>query len=137
MTPDRLPPDLLALERELAARPRSDPPADLRPRVLAAVGRELPGPRPVPAPYRLGRFAAATAAAALLAINLSASVANDTDWRLAAPTADVRDIAARVRALNPELSDREALREAILLHTSAGLAPAPAADGILSHKDLE
>ncbi len=138
---DPLPPDLLGLERELAARPQPDPPAELRSRILSAVERERPGLRTRPAPRGFGRFAAATAAAALLAINLSASVANDTDWHLATPPENLREITANIRVLDPSLSDRDALRQALLLHTAAGLAPAPVpvppADRILSNKDLE
>jgi hypothetical protein len=139
MTPDPLPPDLLALERELAARPRMDASAELRSRVLAAAEQELPGLRPASAPAGFARFAAATAAAALLAINLSASVANDTDWRLITSRADVANIAANVRALDPDVTDREAVRQAILMRAAAGLTPAPVptADHVLSHKDLE
>ena len=61
MTPDPLPPDLLALERELAARQRPGPPAGLRARVLAAARRERATPRPEPSRGGFGRFAAATA----------------------------------------------------------------------------
>ncbi|HEX4609925.1 MAG TPA: hypothetical protein VH092_17155, partial [Urbifossiella sp.] len=71
-----LPPPLAALERELAARPGAAPPAGLRDRVLAAVGRELDTP---PRPAR--RWWAGAAAAALLWANLSMSVANDAGWR--------------------------------------------------------
>jgi hypothetical protein len=127
MTPDPLPPDLLALERELAARPLPGPPAKLRARVLAAARREGATPRPEPSQGGFGRFAVATAAAALLAINLSASVANDTDWHLR-PPADGSDaaVADRIRELAPDLPEREARRQALLLRAAAGLAPAPA-----------
>ena len=99
MTPEALPPDLLALKRELASRALPEPPAELRSRVLMLVGLEWPSPRPSLSRDRFVRFVAAVAAAALLAINLSASVANDTDWFAAAPTdrADVAAIAAHLR----------------------------------------
>jgi hypothetical protein len=144
MTPDPLPPDLLALERELAARWQPDPPADLRSRVLAAAGEAITIRQPIPTRTGFAGFAAATAAAALLAINLSTSVANDVDWRSTAPADEtaVADIAAQVRALDPDVTDREAFRQVFLLHTAANLTatpmPTPSADRILlSHKDLE
>jgi hypothetical protein len=142
VTPNPLPPDLLALERELTAWPQPEPPAELRARVLAAVSRERPAPRPEPVRAGFARFAAATAAAALLAINLSASVANDADWRLRpADGTDLVSVADRIRELAPDVSDRDARRQALLLRAAAGLtptpAPAPAADRIYSHKDFD
>jgi hypothetical protein len=141
VTPDPLPPDLLALERALAARPRPEPSAGLRDRVLTAAERERPGPRTGPERRDFVRFAAATAAAALLAINLSASLANNTDWHLSA-RADgpaVADVAGRLRELTPDVSEREAVRQALLLRAAAGLTPAPVpappADRTLWHKE--
>jgi hypothetical protein len=139
MTPDPLPPDLLAIERELAARPRPQPSPDLRARVLAATRRECPAP----ARAGFGRFAMATAAAALLAINLSASLANNTDWHLRSPAGepDVADLAGRIRELAPDIPEREARRQALLLRAGAGLTPAPVpappADRILWNKEPE
>jgi len=124
VTPDPLPPDLLALERELTTRPRPGPPTDLRSRILAAVGRERPGPRSEPAGGGFARFALATAAAALLAVNLSASLANDTDWHLR-PTAADPNLADRIRELAPDLPEREVRRQALLLRAAVGLTPAP------------
>lgn len=147
-TPEPLPPDLLALERELAARPVPGPPTELRARVLAAVIQERPGlvvqpsrlhrAGETPAPLNrggFGRFAAATAAAALVAINLSASLANDTNWRLRPVGPDVA--ADRLRALDPDMPAREARRQALGLRAAAGLTvtPAPAADRILRTKE--
>ncbi len=138
MTPDPLPPDLLALERALAARPRPEPSAELRGRVLAAVRRER---RPARAGFP--RFAAATAAAALVAINLSASVANDADWglRWQSDRRDVGEAADRIRELAPDLPDREVVRQAVLLNAAANLVPAPApappADDIFWNKESD
>ena len=128
MTPEPLPPDLLALERELADRPVPEAPAELRSRVLAAVSRERPTPRAKPARGGFARFAAATAAAALLAVNLSASLANNTDWRLRLPPSgpDVADLAEQIHTLAPDLPDEEARRQAVLLRAAATLVPAPA-----------
>jgi hypothetical protein len=73
------------------------------------------------------RFAAATAAAVLLAINLSVSVANDTDWRLRpSPLGpDVADLTEQIRTLAPDVPDGEARRQALLLRAGATLVPAP------------
>ena len=49
MTDPELPPDLAALERRLADRPRAEPSADLGPRVLAATRAALRD-RPAVAP---------------------------------------------------------------------------------------
>jgi hypothetical protein len=123
MDPNELPPDLAELERRLAGRPRPEPAAGLRPRVLAAVGREL-GRRGGGSAWR---FAAATAAAALLWINFSMSVANDMDWRLGRGLdgATLAAAAGRLRQLVPELPEREALRQALLLQAGSRLVPAP------------
>ena len=58
------------------------------------------------------RFAAGLAAAALLAINLSMSAANNTNWRLGRELED--GIAG---------SDRESQRQALLLHARSRLTP--------------
>jgi hypothetical protein len=139
VTPDPLPPDLLDLERKLANRPQPGPPVELRARVLAAVSRERPTPRAAPVRNGFARFAAATAAAALLAINLSASLANDTDWHLRPTGPDSAAVADRIRELAPDLSDREARRQALLLRASAGLTPAPrpAANSFLRDRESD
>jgi hypothetical protein len=127
MTDDPLPPELLTLERELTDRPWSGPPAELRSRVLAAVAAGRPSPRLPPARVGFAGFVAATAAAALLAINLSASVANDSGLSVAryGGGAVVAETADHVRALDPDASDRDALRQAIVLHAVANITPAP------------
>lgn len=143
MTPDPLLPDLLALERELAARARPEPSAELRSRVLTMARREWTVPRPDPVRRDFGRFAAATAAAVLLAINLSASLANNTDWHLSGSSVgpDIAEVAGRIRELAPDIPKREARRQAVLLRATANLTPAPApvapADRTLWHKELE
>jgi hypothetical protein len=121
MDPAELPPDLAHLERRLAERPRQEPPADLRQRVLAALGRgcgrEATG---------FWRFVAAVAAAVVLAINLSMSAANDTDWRLGGDLAPKQTASAdRIREVLPELSEREARRQAVLLRARSFLTLVP------------
>jgi hypothetical protein len=139
VTPDPLPPDLLALERDLADRPRPEPSAELRGRVVAAARRE----RHRPARAGFPRFAAAVAAAALVAINLSASVANDTDWGLRRPPdrRAVGDTADRIRELAPDLPDREVVRQMLLLNAAVNLVPAPApappVDGAFWNKESD
>jgi hypothetical protein len=129
--PGTPPPDLLALERELANRPQPEPPAELRARVLDAVSRERPTPHSELARNGFARFAAATAAAALLAINLSASVANDTDWRLRPARPASADDADCIRELVPDLPEREVRRQALLLRSAAGLTATPRPAGAL------
>jgi hypothetical protein len=116
------PDDLDGLERDLRDRPLPGPSPAFRQRVLdamAAEARRLPEPtRPRPGAL------AAVAAALLLAVNLSMSVANDADFHFAAPmaTGQVRETAQQVRALCPELSEDEALRHAVALQVRPGVA---------------
>ncbi len=111
------------LESELGTRPLPDTSGPYRQRVLTAMRAELARPT-VP---DIWRFAGLAAAAVLLAINFSMSVANDADFRLAerpapaALTATVQEL----RALSPDLSEDEAFRHALLLHAGAGAAPVP------------
>jgi hypothetical protein len=129
MNPPPLPDDLADLERRLADRPRPDPPAELRSRVLSAVSRAGP-----PTDVGFGWFTAAAAVLALLAINLSMSVANGSGWRLGGEPSPY-EIAARVDRLHevpPELTEQEARRQALLLEGRARLtpgAPVPAPSG--------
>jgi hypothetical protein len=64
------------IERALADLWRSDPPAELRARILTAVRAEWATGRARPAPASLWRFAAGLAAGVLLFVNLSMSAAN-------------------------------------------------------------
>jgi len=107
------------LERRLAERPRVEPPADLGPRVLAAV-RDVRDRRPAPAFD--GWSWAALAAAVLLAVNLSMSVSADADWDFT-NTPPERDV-TELRKLAPDLPDAELRRQALLTRAAAGLTPA-------------
>jgi hypothetical protein len=114
-----LPPDLAGLERRLARRNSPGSGGELRQRVLAAVCRASDG-------HDFWRFAAGVAAAALLAINLSMSVANDTDWHLSeTPAAGDGGTPEYLGALLPELSPREARRQALLLQARSRLLATP------------
>jgi hypothetical protein len=113
-----LPPDLEELERRLTARRPTGPPAELRRRVLTAVRRasgEGEG--------GFWRYVAGVAAAALLAVNLSMSVANNTDWHLRGTPGPSEAGADRAREVVPELSEREARRQAVLLRARSQLTP--------------
>src|SRR5262245_7894797 len=123
MIDPELPPDLSALERRLAERPRAEPAADLGPRLLAATRAALRH-RPVP-PAAGWRSWAALAAAVLVGINLSMSLAADTDWDLA-PGVDPAEVAAtwnRLRAAAPDLPESELRRQALLAWAGARLTP--------------
>ena len=65
------------------------------------------------------------AAAVLLGINLSMSVAADTDWDLTpgVEPAEVAATADRLRALAPDLPESELRRQALLARAGAGLTP--------------
>jgi hypothetical protein len=120
MSEAELPPDLVALERRLLERPHVEPPAGLGPRVLAARRASLRR-RPAGA----WRTWAAAAAAVLVGINLSMSVAADTDWRLTPGAAPERVAAAQdwFRAQAPDLPEAEVRRQALLARAGAALAP--------------
>jgi hypothetical protein len=141
MVPEDTPPDtspdtsldFADLERQLAQRQRPEPPTELRRRVIAAMGRELTAPQPhAPQPRPWWEFAAAAAVVALVLSNLSISAAQTTDYKLRGyglrgygQTQPVDVIAEQIRELLPELSQRQALRHAILWHSAGRLAPAP------------
>src|SRR5262249_19274771 len=119
MIDPELPPDLAALERRLAERPRAEPSADLRPRLLAATRAALRH-RPVDARWRSW---GGLAAAVLVGINLSMSLAADTDWQLA-PGVDPGEVAAtlsRLQAAAPDLPEPELRRQALLAWAGARL----------------
>lgn len=120
MPPDT-PPEFVELERQLAQREQPEAPTALRRRVLAAMHCELTTPRP------WWEFAAAAAVVALVLSNLSISAAQATDYRLRGhgQTQSVDVIAEQIRQLLPELSQRQALRHAIMWHGGSRLVAAP------------
>lgn len=127
MSEHDLPDDLATLERDLASRPRPSPSDDLRRRVLAAVRSELA--RPAAAPRRrLGtwEFAAAVAAAVLFAMNLSMVAASDTRLDLGGPPPNGTEAAVvALCRLLPEMPEREARRQVVLLKAASCVVPAP------------
>jgi hypothetical protein len=119
MENEQFPPELEQLERDLADRPRLDPPAELRERVIDGVRAEL---------QRNGArngwtFAAAVAAAALVWANLSLSATLGTDYspQPGSLRPPVDEVAEQIQQLLPELSQREALRQAVLLQARSDL----------------
>lgn len=115
------------LERRLAARLGSGPAPDLRGRVLTAVRSELARERSRRQPIGRWSFAAAAALVALCWANLSLCAANAIEPLPRSVNLD-RDRGAdlaRLRALLPELSEREARRQALLSGICEALVPAP------------
>jgi hypothetical protein len=130
--------ELALLERRLAGHPRMEPPPGLRERVMAALGEERSrlwaGFR-----GRLGwRWLAAGAAAVLLWLNFSMSVVNNMDWRLdGGPSGgDIERAAGLMSRALPELPEREAFRQALLLGAGSQVVPAPRLHASL-HRILE
>jgi hypothetical protein len=120
-----LPDDLAELESRLAGRPRLEPGATFRDRLLAAVGQELQDVGAVPGWRSSWQFAAAVAAAVVLWANFSMSVANDTNWRLAGDpeSVDTKTLAAELRKLFPDMSEQEVNRQALVLQSGTRLPP--------------
>jgi hypothetical protein len=117
------------LERALASRPKAAPRPDLRGRVLGAVRSELARPLSGRSERReLWKFAAGAAAAMLLGANLAMSAAADTDFGFRPrqiSAAEVRKEAARLRQHAPEMTEGEALMQALLLRGGPRLLAGP------------
>jgi len=135
--PHELPEELAALERQLAARPLPQPSEALRGRVMTAVRRELGAP-PAAArrPLTAWKCALAAAAAVILLLNLSVMSTNSAVFALRAPGdgADTLATAETLRSLIPELSQDEAIGQAVILRAGAGLVLAPELKPSLSHE---
>ena len=129
MEPSDLPPELKSLEQHMAARSRPQPPAGLRPRVLAAVCRELAAQAARTRRGRAGfwQYVAAAAAGILLVLNLLMSMGNRSDFPVsrAANGADVQQAAAMICELVPFITPEEAAREAFVLHAGSHLEMVP------------
>jgi len=123
-----LPDDLLRLEAALAGRQKAEPSPSLRGRVLGAVRAEF-GRTASRRSARPGfwSFAAGAAAAALICANVAAPLTRATDCGLRrAPAPEhLRAAARQIREALPELTEREALRQALLLEAGAPAAPLP------------
>lgn len=120
MNEELLPLELSKLEGSLRARAGAMPPGDLKFRVLSAIGAER---------ARQNRqswwdFIAAAAAMLLLGMNLAATVGANGQTR--PPSNDRPSLQAAaddLQKIEPQLSRREALREALLLKASARALP--------------
>ena len=127
MTEDA-PAEFTELEQRLAKRELPEAPAELRWRVIEAMRCELTMPRPRVRQSRpWWEFAAAAAAVALVLSNLSISAAQATDYRLwlHEETQPIDVTARQIGELLPELSQRQALRYAIVWQGGSRIVPAP------------
>jgi hypothetical protein len=128
-----LPSDLREIQGRLSAQPLPGPSADHRARVLAAVG-EAVAARRRPWWRRPGTWQLAAAAAAVLV--LWANVALRTvgrPWDLPPDGANggrLRAAAEAIRSVAPQLSEPEAVRQALLMRAGTGAPPAPRYAGI-------
>ncbi len=122
MTDERLSPELERLERELAARPREEPPPWLRGRIMDRVEIELCRRKSF-----FDRRLLVAVAAALVWLNLSLSATNTTSAPLGPP--DSRwlgePLARQIEQLLPELPRADARRLAVLYRAGSGLVPCP------------
>ncbi len=123
MDGNSLTPEQLALEQELLAKPRPEPPASLRERTLVHLRKELRGDR------LLNRWSYAVAVSIVILIwaNLSISASLATDFHLHS-NSDQQAIqlrAAEIQNLLPELSQGEAYRQSLILHASSSVCPVP------------
>ena len=123
----QLPAELEALQRELRERQPTHLPADLRGRVIGGVRAELARERS----RGQWTFAAAVAAAAVIWINLSISATQSTDFGLdfRGEPPSVETVAEQIQRTLPEISRREALRQAVLLRAGSQLVCYPAVSG--------
>ncbi len=122
-----LPDDLADLERRLAARPRAQPDAALRQRVLASMRDAAQGERRR-WPNGAWRFAAGLAAAVVLGAYLSMSAAHSRDEPHG--DEDCGELVAatkRLQQLDPDLTEHEARRQALLLQARGHVAAVPVA----------
>ena len=124
MTDPELPPDLAALERRLADRPRAEPPADLGPRRA----RRRPGraPRP-PADGRPGGGPGPPLAAAVLRRHQPVDERGRRHRLGPRRRPSTRGRSPRRRTgcgrLAPDLPESELRRQALLARAAAGLTP--------------
>lgn len=127
-----LPDDLRRLESELVGRPRTEPIPALRGRVLGAVRAELG--RTVSrrtARRSFWRFAVSAAAAALLLANFGMATTRGPDCGLRRRP-DAAGLAADARLIKdllPEVTEREARRQALMLRAGPPPAPLPVPHG--------
>ena len=128
MNSDRLPPELQRLERELAARPRPQPSADLRDRIVGQMQSALVRNGLVREGSRnRWTFVVALAISVMLWMNLSLSAtrATEHDLRFGGEPPSVAELTDELRRAAPELTEQEATRQAVLLRAGSNLAFCP------------
>jgi len=115
--------ELEELERTLAGRQLPEHSADLRQRVLGDVWRRVPSEQR----RSRWRFAVTVAAGVMFWLNLSlvATHATDCGFRTSVPGEPIETTCEQIEKLCPELSPREARRQAILLRAGTALVPCP------------
>ncbi len=121
---------LIAIEEQLMQLSHVEPPQDLRDRVLGIVRTD------VQRQQRQTQWAFAAAAAAVLAVgfNFSWSAVQNTDFNMQPRNTqpDLTALAEEIQQIAPELDEREARRQALLLQAGATLPRYPN----LSRQDL-
>lgn len=116
-----LPPELQELEHGLLRNARSRVPATLEERVLRGVRSELKRERSRSRWF----FAATLAAMVIVVLNVSMSASRVTDFGMQEPerVRPVQELAGQIRALLPQMTDRAALQQALLLRLSERYDP--------------
>jgi hypothetical protein len=138
-----LPEELGSLERRLAGLSRAEPPSDLRGRVLAAVEHERSRFEGASSGLSDWRWVLAGAAAVLLWLNFSMSVVNNLDWHFGGELerGDVEQTVRQMKQLVPDLPEREAFRQALLLRAGSQVTAAPyfqaSLDQVLKQRERE
>ena len=127
-----LPPDLQEMERRLSSRQGAGPSADHRDRVLAAVRGER-AQRRVSLWQRRGAWqvAAVAVAVAVLWVNVAVRTVGE-GWAIPTEATNgrtVRKTAEAIRSIVPQLTEREALREALLLRAGVAVTAVPRSAG--------
>ena len=121
---DALPDELRQLEEELIASRSSEPPTELRDRVLGEVQHALAVELRVSLRQSRWAFAVAVAASVLVWMNMSISATTATDCRaqLTSPAAEIDRLAAEIHELLPELSAEDARRQTIIHRSNETLS---------------
>ena len=120
---DKLPPDLAALDQQLAELPQMQPSPALRRRIEVSIAEALsPEGR-----WSWGWFSAAAAVMLLLVGNLSMSAAVLTYVHMSSPrsTPVYSHSVDRLQELLPELSRQDASHHAVLLDAAGRIMPYP------------
>jgi hypothetical protein len=125
MESSELPDDLADLEGRLVGRPRLEPSASFRQRLMAAVGQELQPGNALPGMRCGWQYAAAVAAFVVLWANFSMSIANNMNWRFGGnpKTVDTTALSAELRQWFPDMSEQEIHRQMLVAQVGSRLPP--------------